>query len=68
MHYDIWATAEGAPADPDEGGSVRHWEQRYTTREGVLAEARRLLNAGRSVEIIPVADDAALPHEGGART
>ena len=65
MNYDIWASAEDAPADPDEDGSVRHYVQRYTTREGVLAEARRLLNAGRSVEIIPVPDDA--PEGGGRR-
>lgn len=64
-HYDIWASPEGEAPDLDESGAVRHHVQRYTTCEGVLAEARRLLKAGRSVEIIPVPQDA--PPPGGQR-
>ncbi len=63
MKYDIWASPEGEPPDLDEAG-IRSYVERYTTREGVLAKARTLLNAGRSVEIIPVSDGAPLP--GGA--
>ena len=57
MRFDIWAGQEGEAPDPDEAG-IRHYVERYTTREGVLAKARVLLRAGRSVEIIPVADHA----------
>ena len=64
MRFDVWASQEGGPPDPDEAG-IRHYVKRYTTREGVVAEARRLLKAGRSVEIIPVSDGAPLPGEGG---
>ena len=58
MNYDIWATAEGEASDLDETDAVRHYVERYTTREGALAKARVLLKQGRSVEIIPVPDNA----------
>ena len=63
MHYDIWATPEGKAPDLDESDAMRHHVQRYTTCEGVLAEARRLLKQGRSVEIIPVPEGRPLPGE-----
>lgn len=58
MSYDIWATPEGESPHPD--GNIKHHVDRYTTREGVLAEARRLLKAGRTVEIEPISDEAPL--------
>lgn len=61
MHYDIFASPEGEAPDLDETDIMREHVERYTTREGVLAKARVLLKQGRSVEIIPVPDDAPPP-------
>ncbi len=63
MKFDIWASPEGETPDPD-GGFEEHVD-RYTTREGALAKARALLNEGRAVGIVPVADDADPPGGGG---
>ena len=56
MNYDIWATTREPEPEPGEIAAV--FIERYTTREGVLAKARVLLKQGRSVEIIPVPDNA----------
>lgn len=63
MKFDIWASPEGGPPDPDETDIMREHVERYTTREGVLAKARVLLKQGRSVEIIPVPDGEPMPGE-----
>ncbi len=63
-HYDIYASAEGEPAERVRTGAVRHHVDRYITREGALAKARTFLRQGRSVSIVPVSPDT--PHPGEA--
>jgi len=55
VKYEIWAS--GQDQVPEAGDSMS-WVDLYTTREGALAKARVLLKQGRSVEIIPVPDNA----------
>ena len=64
MKFDIYATAEGKT--PDMEGDCQEYVDRYTTREGAVAEVRRLLWQGRAVGVVPVPDDAPLP--GGRAT